>query len=94
MEIVYDADTYKDLAIANTKQAVQITITWKTLIWATKYNQLSFTFAAITLEDWDRKITNNEIVNQTFGFSALYSIADTKTISATLQNTISTQYSA
>jgi hypothetical protein len=27
MEIVYDADTYKDLAIANTKQAVQITIT-------------------------------------------------------------------
>ncbi len=92
MEIIYDADTYKTLAIANTQQAIWITITGKTLIGATKYNQLTFVFANTRLEDWDRSMSNNEIVSQTFGFSSMYSVGDTSSISATVQNTISAQY--
>ena len=92
MEIVYDSDTYKDLFTAQTKQAMQITITGKTLIGATKYNELSFTFASVSLEDWDRNMSNNEVVNQTFGFTGLYSLTEASSISATLQNTISAQY--
>jgi hypothetical protein len=71
---------------------MQIIITWKTLVWATKYNEITFTFPTVVLENWDRSIKNNDIVNETFGFTALYSKVDGTTISATLQNGTSTQY--
>jgi len=92
MEIVYNDDVHKDIFKAGTKQAMSITITGKTLIGATKYNQMTFTFPSVVLEDWDRSTANNEIVTQTFGFTGLYSVADTSTASVLVQNTISAQY--
>lgn len=92
MEIVMDTETYKTLFTGNTRQAMSITITGKTLIGATKYNQLTLTFPSIAIEDWDRNLGNNDIVMQTFGFTALYSVADTSTASCIVQNTISAQY--
>lgn len=92
IEIVYDADTYKTLAQGLTKQAMQIEITWRSLIWATKYNSLIIQFDSIVLENWDRSTDKNAIVNQTFGFTALYSTAWTETMNAVLQNTKNTIY--
>ena len=71
---------------------MSITLTGKTLVGATKYNTLTLTFPSIVIEDWDRKLSNNDIGMQTFGFTALYSVADTSTASALIQNTIATQY--
>jgi len=91
-EMVYDADTYKALAQALTKQAIQLEITGTTLIGATQYNKLTIQLASCVLEDWDRSTANGEIMTQTFGFTALYKLSETKTMLATLQNTRSTQY--
>ncbi len=91
-EMVYDADTYKTLAQALTKQAIQLEITGTTLIGATQYNKLTIQLASCVLEDWDRSTANGEIMTQTFGFTALYKLSETKTMTATLQNTRSTQY--
>lgn len=92
LELVMDTETYKTLFINWTKQAMSITLTGKTLVGATKYNTLTLTFPSIVIEDWDRKLSNNDIGMQTFGFTALYSVADTSTASALIQNTIATQY--
>jgi hypothetical protein len=91
-EMVYEADTYKTLAMALTKQAMQIEITGTTLIGATKYNQLTIQLASVVLEDWDRSTGLGDVMTQTFGFTAMYKLSETKTITATLQNKRSTQY--
>jgi hypothetical protein len=66
MEIVYDADTYKTLSQALTKQAIQLEITGTTLIGATQYNKLTIQLASCVLEEWDRSSDNGEIMTQTF----------------------------
>jgi hypothetical protein len=91
-EMVYEADTYKTLAMALTKQAMQIEVTGTTLIGATQYNKLTIQFASVVLEDWDRSTALGDIMTQTFGFTALYKLSETKTLTATLINKRSTQY--
>lgn len=92
MEIVYDTDTYKTLFTAGTKQAMQIMLEGKTLLGATKYEAVDIQLASVVLEDWGRKIDNNNIVKQSFGFTALYKLGETKIATIDLSNAKATQY--
>lgn len=91
-EILYDNGTYKTLALAGTLQAIEITLEGRALIGATKYESLTIQLASVVLEDWGRSDDNNNIVTQSFGFTAMYKLAETKAITATLQNTKTTIY--
>lgn len=92
LEIIYDANTYRDLFTANTKQAIQITITGPTLIGATKYNQIVIQIAAAHLSSWERSTGNNDLVKETIGFIGEYDVTNTQTLNITLQNTKSSNY--
>lgn len=91
-EIVYEDGTYKTLALAGTKQAIQLDITGRTLIGVTKYDQLTVQVASATLEDWDRSADLNGIVSQSFGMKAMYKLAELKLLTVDLTNTKTTQY--
>lgn len=91
-EIVYDVETYKTLALAGTKQAIEIQIEGRTLLGATKYENITIQLASVVLEDWDRSDDKNNIVTQSFGFTALYKLAETKMMTVDLSNAKATQY--
>ena len=91
-EIVYDNVTYRDLAIAGTKQAIEISITGRNLIGATKYETLVFQIASSVFTEWDKDTNNDSIVTQSFGFDASYKLTETKMITASLTNTKATIY--
>lgn len=91
-ELVYDSKTYRDLALAGTKQAIEIYVEGRTLIGATKYEAITIQLASVVLTEWDRSSNNDEIVKQTFGFTGLYKLAETKQLTATLQNAKATIY--
>lgn len=92
IETLYDSDTLKDLAIAGTKQALEIQIQGRTLIGATKYEDLTIQLASIVLEDWDRNDDKDALMSQSFGFTALYKLGETKMMTVDLQNARSTAY--
>jgi len=77
---------------AGTYQAIEIDIVGRTLIGATKYNQITIQFAQVALDEWDRSSDNNAIVTQTMGFTAMYKLGETKTMTIDLTNTLSAQY--
>lgn len=91
-EIVYNDTTYSTLLTAWTYQAVEIDIVGRSLIGATKYNQITIQFAQVALDEWDRTADNNTIVNQTMGFTAMYKLGETKMMTIDLTNTLSAQY--
>jgi hypothetical protein len=92
MELIYDIDTILNLVIGGTKQAMSLLCQGPTLIGATKKPELYFELASVVLEDWKRSNDADKLVTQTVGFTGIFSIADTKTISAYLQNTRATTY--
>lgn len=92
MELTYKNDTLRDRNVWGTKQAMSILIQSDDLIWATEKAELYFEFAQLSFDEWDRSNSNDEILTETLGFSAEYSISDTSMITGYLQNTQSTQY--
>ena len=92
MELQYEDDATLNLVIGGTKQALSILCQSNELIGATKKAELYFEMASVVFEDWKRSNDPDKIVTQSVGFTGIFSIADTKTISARLQNTRSTTY--
>lgn len=92
LELYYDDDTYRDYTTGNTKRAVRIELVGTSLIGATEYSKLTIDLAQVAFDEWDRSTDNNAVLTQTLGLSAEYSLSDTSMVSATLQNTQSTQY--
>jgi hypothetical protein len=93
MELLYRwDDTFKGYNANWTNQAMRITITWSTLIWATKYNELNFDFDRLSFDEWDRSNSNDELISQTVWFTALYSLSSASMFTAYIQNSQSTQY--
>ena len=92
IETLYDSDVLKDIAEAGTKQALELQIQGRTLIGATKYEDLTFQLASIILEDWDRNDDKDALMSQSFGFTALYKLGETKMLTADLTNARSTTY--
>lgn len=91
-EIVYNDETYKTLALAGTLQAVEIMLEGRTLIGATKYENITIQLASVVLEDWGNSDDNNNIVTQSFGFTGMYKLAETKQITVDLTNARNTAY--
>lgn len=91
-EAIYEANTIRDLFTANTKQAIQITITGDTLIGATQYNKIIIQIAKAQLETWDRSTDNNNIMTHSVGFVAEYDFTNTQTLNISLQNKKATDY--
>lgn len=92
IELLYDSEAYKTLALAGTLQALEITVEGRVLIGATKYEALTIQLASIVLEDWGKSDDNNNIVTQSFGFTGMYKLAETKSITIDLTNARTTTY--
>jgi len=92
LELVYRADTYKWYVTWWTNKAMRVTITWSTLIGATKYEELNFDFWLISFDEWDRSNKNDDIQTQTLWFTWLYSLADSAMLTWYIQNTQSSSY--
>jgi len=90
--IIYNSKTYRDLALAGTLQAIEIKVDGRSLIGATKREELTIQLASCVLTEWDKDMGNDSIVTQTFGFTALYKLSETKQLTATLQNAKSSIY--
>lgn len=86
------SETYKNMVKWNTNYAFEIEITWRTLIWATKYNTITIQFASVSLEDWKASDNLDELTNEQFWFVWLYKLSETKTMTIDLINTLSSQY--
>lgn len=93
MELVYRADdTFKWYNTAGTNKCMRITLTWETLIWATKYEELSFDFAKLNFDEWDKSDSLDEIQTQTLWFTSLYSLTESQQLTWYIQNSQSSQY--
>lgn len=87
--LLYDNNTYRDLYTLGTDRAVRIELeNTKTLIGATKYPKLQFDIYKANVKSWEVEYSNEEIVKQTIEFEGRYSLTDTKEITATLINTV------
>jgi len=92
MELIYRDDTYKAYNTAWTTKSMRITIIGTTLIGATKYNELSFDFALLNFDEWDRSNDNDGITTQTLWFTASYWITEASMMTWYIQNWQATQY--
>lgn len=92
LEALFKDVTLRDYVLNNNKKAMSITAQSSGLIGATEKAQMSFEFARISFNDWGKSTDANGLVMQTMWFDAEFSATDWKTISASLNNTISTQY--
>lgn len=93
MEVIYNDVIFRDLFTAGTKQAIEISLEGRTLIGATKYENLTIQLASVVLEDWGRTTDKDGIVTQSFGFTAVYKLAETKIATIDLTNARATVYS-
>lgn len=93
IEVVYNDRTYIGLLIADTQKAMRITtLMSSTALGATSHPTLTIDLANVQLAEVTRKIDNDNIVTQTLKFKAHYSLADSKMITATLRNAVTSAY--
>jgi hypothetical protein len=87
IELVYDATTYKALALAGTAKAMRITIeNADAIIGTTLHPKLVIDLAKVKFTEWAKSSDQNEIITQTLSFQAFYSTADSSMISVVLTN--------
>lgn len=87
LELLFDDATYKTLALAGTAKCMRIKIINTDVTIGTSSNPtLQIDFAKVKFEDWGKSGGLNDIVKQTLKFRALYSVADSKMITAKLTN--------
>ncbi|RJQ67339.1 MAG: hypothetical protein C4519_24390 [Desulfobacteraceae bacterium] len=87
IELLYDATTYKALALAGTQKALRINITdTGTTIGDSANPGLVIDLAKVKLTEWAKTSDQNEIVRQTLSFKAFYSSTDSKMLDCVLTN--------
>jgi hypothetical protein len=91
-EVVFRDSAQRDNFRSVAKQALSISVDGRTLIGATKYSNLTLQMNSVVLDSWELSDENDALLTQKFGFTALYKLADTAMVTATLQNTKATQY--
>lgn len=93
IEIVYNDRTYIDMLTGDTQKAIRLTAQMNgTTIGATSNPTLTIDLAKVKFQEVARKISNDDIVTQTLKFKAYYSLTDSKMISATLRNVVTSAY--
>lgn len=87
IELIYDATTYKDLALAGTERAIRLTITDSNVtIGASSNPTLQIDLAKVKFTEWGKTSENDEIVKETLTFKAFYSSSDSEMIEVVLTN--------
>lgn len=93
IEIVYNDHTYIDLMTADTQKALRLTALMSgTTIGSASNPTLTIDLAKVKFQEVARKISNDDIVTQTLKFKAFYSLTDSKMVTATLRNLVSSAY--
>jgi hypothetical protein len=89
IELLYDATTYKALALAGTQRAMRIAITDTAVTIGTGSNPtITIDLAKVKLTEWAKTSDNNELIKETLTFKAFYSTADSKMLNLQLVNTV------
>ena len=92
IEAKYKNDTIKDLSRNSVEKTMRIRLETENLIGATQKWFIEFDFAKVVFKEWDDPTWLNDIAKQTANFVITYNISDSKSITAKMQNTISTQF--
>ncbi len=89
IELTFEDSTYFDIFEGGTKKAIRLTLENSDVtIGAASHPKIEIDLAQIAMEEWDRSEENGEIVSQTIGFEAEYSVSDGKMVKIDLVNTV------
>lgn len=93
LEALYNATTLRDLQLNSTKRAMRLELTNADVtIGASSNPKLTIEVARASFEEWSNKSGNNELVKQTMGFTAEYSVTDSYMATVILRNARLTDY--
>lgn len=88
IEITFEANTYKDLALAGTSQAMEIKFDNQDVTIGTAANpELVFKFPEVKFTNWERTLDNDEIVVESVEWKAVYNVANSEMFECVLTNT-------
>lgn len=88
VELLREDETYKDMYDLGSKKAIRIEIEDPiTTIGTLTYPKLTIDLSSVIFTEYAKNQDNNGLVKQALTFKALYSMADSKMITATLINT-------
>jgi hypothetical protein len=87
VELVWEAETYKDMALEATEKAMRIDIKNSDVTIGTAANpQLKIDLHKVIFKDITRPVKVKDLVMQTLSFKAHYNITDSKMVTAVLTN--------
>jgi hypothetical protein len=87
IEMLFDAETFKTQQLANTKIALRLDIENDTDdLGSSVYPQLTLDVYKAHISDFVRNYGNGDLVSASVSFKALYSVSDSKMVTATLIN--------
>ena len=84
--LVHDGTTFEDLQNNDTYQAMRFDMTHTDTIGTTLNPQLRIDLYRAKIFDYERNVSQNELVEETFSFKGYYSIADSKMLDVILTN--------
>lgn len=88
LDLIFNAETFKDFMLADTLKAVRIRLTnTDVTIGSTLNPQLTIDLAKVKFSEFVRNYGNDDIVTATVNFKAFYSIGDSQMVSVELKNT-------
>lgn len=91
--LLFNATTFRDYMIANTKQAMRLTIANTDVTIGSSANPtLTLDLASVAFTDFTRPTGNKDLIKQTLKFTAEYDLTTTHTVQALLQNTSTSAY--
>lgn len=89
LELVFDAETFKTLMLADTQKALRLDIlNIDVTIGASSNPELKIDLAKVKFSEVARKIDNKDIVTQTVKFKSFYSVSDAKMLVCILTNSV------
>lgn len=86
--LVHNNVTFEDLQNDDTYQALRIKMTHTDTIGAASKPTLTLDLYRAKLSDYERNLSQNDLIEESFNFKAFYSIADSKMVDLTLRNTV------
>lgn len=86
--LIHNGTTFEDLQNNDTYQALRFDITHTDTIGAASNPRLRIDLYRAKIFDYERSLSQNEIIEESFSFKAYYSIADSKMIDLTLRNEV------
>ena len=94
LEAIFDSETFRNYVINSTKKAFRLELinSNTTAIVTNVYPTILIDWMKAGFNSWDKSDANNDIVNQTMGFSGQYDTATSATIEILLITDTATEY--